>query len=102
VTSCAFIDTVCGGIVSSLVPLEHAPGFADVAPTIDIACVGLGIVSNIALALAGIGRSFLSAIDNAQKDSGTVGAGSATGGAPAGYATGGAPAGSNPTAEGKT
>ena len=78
--SCLAIDTCCVGIAQAIAPLAHVHGFEQLAPQIQFACAGLGVVSNAAIVAASIGESFVKAISvfqNSVASSGGIATGAA-------------------------
>ena len=70
ISTCVAIDTACAGIMAAVTPLAQLHNLGDLVATINTVCVSIGVASNVGIALAGAGRSIVSAVDNAQpKDS---------------------------------
>lgn len=67
IAGCATVDTFCVGISSAVQPLASVHGLEHIAPQVQIACLCLGVISNLAMATAAVGRSVISTIDNAKQ-----------------------------------
>ncbi|MGH8165011.1 MAG: hypothetical protein ACREP1_11830 [Rhodanobacteraceae bacterium] len=63
-TGLVAVATLCAGVIGALGPLASIHGLEAIKPVLDRATLVLGVIAAVCTALAGVGRSFASAVDN--------------------------------------